>query len=78
MENAHVDAVMILGQIFDDNHEYYDFGGQNVTKQYVPCIYLFNSIFNSCYLIIIEIKLLVLQNSNFGAYYNKSQTVSAT
>jgi len=35
MENAHVDAVMILGQIFDDNHEYYDFGGQNVTKQYV-------------------------------------------
>ncbi|KAH0947374.1 hypothetical protein HN011_008333 [Eciton burchellii] len=33
MENAHVDAVMILGQIFDDNHEYYDFGGQNVTKQ---------------------------------------------
>lgn len=33
MENAHVDAVMILGQIFDNNHEYYDFGGQNVTKQ---------------------------------------------
>ncbi|XP_025269973.1 atypical kinase COQ8B, mitochondrial isoform X1 [Camponotus floridanus] len=33
MENAHVDAVMILGQIFDNNHEYYDFGGQDVTKR---------------------------------------------
>ncbi|XP_020294935.1 atypical kinase COQ8B, mitochondrial isoform X2 [Pseudomyrmex gracilis] len=33
MENAHVDAVMILGQVFDNNHEYYDFGGQDVTKR---------------------------------------------
>lgn len=35
MEKAHVDAVMILGQIFDNKHEFYDFGGQNVTAQYV-------------------------------------------
>ncbi|EGI62215.1 PREDICTED: aarF domain-containing protein kinase 4 [Acromyrmex echinatior] len=33
MEDAHVDAVMILGQVFDNNHEYYDFGGQDVTKR---------------------------------------------
>ncbi|EZA61612.1 atypical kinase COQ8B, mitochondrial isoform X2 [Ooceraea biroi] len=33
MENAHVDAVMILGQVFDNNHEYYDFGGQDVTRR---------------------------------------------
>ncbi|XP_043264143.1 atypical kinase COQ8B, mitochondrial isoform X1 [Colletes gigas] len=33
MEEAHVDAVMVLGQVFDKNHEYYDFGGQNVTKR---------------------------------------------
>ncbi|XP_011869571.1 PREDICTED: aarF domain-containing protein kinase 4 isoform X2 [Vollenhovia emeryi] len=33
MENAHVDAVMILGQVFDNNREYYDFGGQDVTKR---------------------------------------------
>jgi len=38
MEDAHVDAVMILGQVFDNNHEYYDFGGQDVTKQYVQPI----------------------------------------
>ncbi|KYN40731.1 Chaperone activity of bc1 complex-like, mitochondrial [Trachymyrmex septentrionalis] len=30
---AHVNAVMILGQVFDNNHEYYDFGGQDVTKR---------------------------------------------
>ncbi|KYQ58965.1 Chaperone activity of bc1 complex-like, mitochondrial [Trachymyrmex zeteki] len=33
MEDAHVDAVMILGQVFDNNHEYYDFGGQDVIKR---------------------------------------------
>ncbi|KAM0724468.1 Atypical kinase COQ8B, mitochondrial [Formica fusca] len=33
MENAHVDVVMILGQVFDNNHEYYDFGGQDVTRR---------------------------------------------
>ena len=33
MEKAHVDAVMILGQVFDKEHEYYDFGGQDVTKR---------------------------------------------
>ncbi|XP_012538251.1 atypical kinase COQ8B, mitochondrial isoform X2 [Monomorium pharaonis] len=33
MKNAHVDAVMILGQVFNNNHEYYDFGGQDVTKR---------------------------------------------
>ncbi|XP_032685047.1 atypical kinase COQ8B, mitochondrial [Odontomachus brunneus] len=33
MQQAHVDAVMILGQVFDKNHEYYDFGGQDVTKR---------------------------------------------
>ncbi|XP_011639644.1 atypical kinase COQ8B, mitochondrial isoform X1 [Pogonomyrmex barbatus] len=33
MENAHVYAVMILGQVFDNNHEYYDFGDQDVTKR---------------------------------------------
>ncbi|XP_011156489.1 atypical kinase COQ8B, mitochondrial isoform X2 [Solenopsis invicta] len=33
MKNAHVDAVMILGQVFDNNREYYDFGGQDVTKR---------------------------------------------
>lgn len=33
MENTHVDAVMILGQVFDNNHEYYDFGGQDVTRR---------------------------------------------
>ncbi|XP_015595838.1 atypical kinase COQ8B, mitochondrial [Cephus cinctus] len=32
MEEAHVNTVMILGQVFDKNHEYFDFGGQNVTK----------------------------------------------
>ncbi|KAK0092666.1 hypothetical protein PV326_000888 [Microctonus aethiopoides] len=31
MEDAHVDAVMILGEIFDTKHEKYDFAGQNVT-----------------------------------------------
>lgn len=41
MENAHVDAVMILGQVFDNNHEYYDFGGQDVTKRYVSRISIF-------------------------------------
>ncbi|XP_076173990.1 ubiquinone biosynthesis protein COQ8, mitochondrial [Ptiloglossa arizonensis] len=33
MEETHVDAVMILGQVFDKNHKYYDFGGQDVTKR---------------------------------------------
>ncbi|KAL0132178.1 hypothetical protein PUN28_000152 [Cardiocondyla obscurior] len=33
MEDAHVDAVMILGQVFNNKHEYYDFGGQDVTKR---------------------------------------------
>nr|XP_031829560.1 atypical kinase COQ8B, mitochondrial isoform X1 [Nomia melanderi]XP_031829561.1 atypical kinase COQ8B, mitochondrial isoform X1 [Nomia melanderi]XP_031829562.1 atypical kinase COQ8B, mitochondrial isoform X1 [Nomia melanderi]XP_031829563.1 atypical kinase COQ8B, mitochondrial isoform X1 [Nomia melanderi]XP_031829564.1 atypical kinase COQ8B, mitochondrial isoform X1 [Nomia melanderi] len=33
MEEAHVDAVMVLGQIFDKNNKYYDFGGQDVTKR---------------------------------------------
>ncbi|XP_029043307.1 atypical kinase COQ8B, mitochondrial isoform X1 [Osmia bicornis bicornis] len=33
MEEAHIDAVMVLGQVFDKNHKYYDFGGQDVTKR---------------------------------------------
>ncbi|XP_076292722.1 ubiquinone biosynthesis protein COQ8, mitochondrial [Lasioglossum baleicum] len=33
MEEAHVDAVMVLGQVFDKNHKYYDFGGQDVTNK---------------------------------------------
>ncbi|XP_026673340.1 atypical kinase COQ8B, mitochondrial isoform X3 [Ceratina calcarata] len=33
MEEAHVDAVMVLGQVFDKNHKYYDFGGQDVTRR---------------------------------------------
>ncbi|XP_058807620.1 atypical kinase COQ8B, mitochondrial isoform X2 [Phymastichus coffea] len=33
MEEAHVDAVMILGQVFDRDHEYFDFGGQDVTRR---------------------------------------------
>ncbi|XP_014607072.1 PREDICTED: aarF domain-containing protein kinase 4 isoform X1 [Polistes canadensis] len=33
MENAHVDTVMILGQIFKSDQEYFDFGGQDVTKR---------------------------------------------
>lgn len=40
MENAHVDAVMILGQVFDNNHEYYDFGGQDVTRRYTPHFFI--------------------------------------
>lgn len=40
---------MILGQVFDDNREYYDFGGQDVTKRYASIhIFLkFNCIHNS-------------------------------
>lgn len=34
MEETHVDAVMILGQVFDKDHEFFDFGGQDVTKRY--------------------------------------------
>ncbi|KAF3427913.1 hypothetical protein E2986_00180 [Frieseomelitta varia] len=33
MEEAHVDTVMILGQVFDKNFKYYDFGGQDVTRK---------------------------------------------
>ena len=33
MEEAHVDAVMVLGQVFNKNNKYYDFGGQDVTKR---------------------------------------------
>ncbi|XP_047344902.1 atypical kinase COQ8B, mitochondrial isoform X2 [Vespa velutina] len=33
MENAHVETVMILGQIFQSDQEYFDFGGQDVTKR---------------------------------------------
>lgn len=33
MEEAHVDAVMILGQVFDKEREHFDFGGQEVTKR---------------------------------------------
>lgn len=33
MEEAHVDAVMILGQVFNKESEYFDFGGQDVTKR---------------------------------------------
>lgn len=33
MEEAHVDAVMTLGEVFGRNNEYYDFGGQDVTKR---------------------------------------------
>lgn len=33
MEKAHVDAVMILGEIFSEKNQVYDFGGQNVTKK---------------------------------------------
>lgn len=62
MENAHVDAVMILGQVFDNNHEYYDFGGQDVTKRYVQLTSAFILIYNNC----------VLQDSSFSANYNKS------
>uniref|UniRef100_A0A0C9R1W6 ADCK3_0 protein n=1 Tax=Fopius arisanus TaxID=64838 RepID=A0A0C9R1W6_9HYME len=32
MESAHVDAVMILGEVFSEKNEKYNFGGQNVTK----------------------------------------------
>lgn len=35
MENAHIDAVMILGQVFDKDHEYFDFGGQDVTQRLI-------------------------------------------
>lgn len=35
MENAQVDAVMILGQVFDKDHEYFDFGGQDVTQRLI-------------------------------------------
>lgn len=35
MEEAHVDAVMILGQVFNKESEYFDFGGQDVTKRLV-------------------------------------------
>lgn len=34
MDEAHVDAVMILGKVFDKDNEYFDFGGQDVTKRY--------------------------------------------
>ena len=33
MEEAHVDAVMVLGQVFNKNSKYYDFGGQDVTRK---------------------------------------------
>jgi aarF domain-containing kinase len=33
MEEAHVNTVMILGQVFDKNNEFFDFGGQEVTKK---------------------------------------------
>ncbi|XP_011496900.1 PREDICTED: aarF domain-containing protein kinase 4 [Ceratosolen solmsi marchali] len=33
MEEAHINTVMILGQVFDKNHEFFDFGGQNITKK---------------------------------------------
>lgn len=33
MEMAHVDTVMILGQIFSTDQECFDFGGQDVTKR---------------------------------------------
>lgn len=33
MEETHVNAVMILGQVFNKDHEYYDFGGQDVTRR---------------------------------------------
>lgn len=33
MEEAHVDAVMVLGQVFDKKYKYYDFGGQDVTNK---------------------------------------------
>lgn len=33
METAHVDTVMILGQIFSTNQECFDFGGQDVTTR---------------------------------------------
>ncbi|XP_043280550.1 atypical kinase COQ8B, mitochondrial [Venturia canescens] len=32
MEEAHVDTVMILGQVFNEKNKIYDFGGQNVTR----------------------------------------------
>lgn len=35
MEEAHVDAVTTLGQVFNVENEYYDFGAQDVTKKYV-------------------------------------------
>lgn len=64
MENAHVDAVMILGQVFDNNREYYDFGDQDVTKRYVCSI----SVSISEYIIIIH----MLQDPRLSANYNKS------
>ncbi|XP_033207641.1 atypical kinase COQ8B, mitochondrial [Belonocnema kinseyi] len=33
MEETHVDAVMILGQVFSKDNEYFDFGGQDVTRR---------------------------------------------
>lgn len=63
MENAHVDAVMILGQVFDNNKEYYDFGGQDVTKRYVqPISASIHNIYSNC----------VLQDPSLSANYNKS------
>lgn len=76
MEQAHVDAVMILGQVFDNNHEYYDFGGQDVTRRCVICfisilIFMLENIF---YIIIILYK----QDPDFSANYNNSQIVPTT
>jgi aarF domain-containing kinase len=41
MEDAHVDGVMILGEVFSQKSEAFDFGGQDITKriqQLVPTI----------------------------------------
>jgi aarF domain-containing kinase len=32
MENAHVDAVMVLGKVFQGSSEPYDFGSQDMTR----------------------------------------------
>lgn len=33
MENAHVDAVMVLGEVFQKSSEPFDFGSQDMTRR---------------------------------------------
>ncbi|XP_012276198.1 atypical kinase COQ8B, mitochondrial [Orussus abietinus] len=88
MEQTHVDAVMILGQVFSGKQNFYDFGAQNVTKRIqtlVPTIiyhrlcpppeeiYSLNRKLSGVFLLCAKFKIRINCRDMFREIYNNYQ-----